>query len=288
MLEIKKELFENLTILYVEDDEMTSDEVTFFLKRYIKNIFVAKNGQEALEIFENNKIDLIITDIQMPIMNGLDMSKRILNINPNIPIIITTAYSDADYLIQAIELGIDKYILKPINLNELLVLIQKTMYADFKASKHYEEYIQFILDSNNSFMFILNSDKIEYVNKNLIDLLGEDSIKSINQKIELCKDLFVLEEVDTDLNYIDYITQNPHKTYFVTINKKEYSQFYKKKFSVKYKYFEDLNKSVFLFREINKEKMEKIKEIIDRLKSKPMDEEDSILVENLNEIIKIV
>lgn len=122
-----KELFKNITLLYVEDDLMTQEEVSFFLKRYVKELYVANNGVEGLELFKKHNPDMVITDIQMPIKNGLVMAEEIYKINPAVPIAVTTAYSDSEYLMNAIELGIDKYIIKPINMIEILAVIQKSL-----------------------------------------------------------------------------------------------------------------------------------------------------------------
>ena len=152
-----KELFKDVTLLYVEDDIMTLEEISFFLKKYVKNLIIAKNGQEGLELFKKYKPDMVITDIQMPVMNGLEMSERIFEIAPDTPIAITTAFSDGNYIMKAIELGIDKYIIKPINMLEILAVIQKSLnLTSSSKDDHYEEYIQFILDSNPTFMFIMH------------------------------------------------------------------------------------------------------------------------------------
>ena len=187
MKKINVDLFKDVRLLYVEDDLMTQEEVSYFLKKYVKELHVAKNGQEGINVFIQNKIDMIITDIQMPKMNGLEMSKKILEINPEIPIAITTAYSDSEYLMQAIELGIDKYILKPLHLGELLAVIQKGLHLECETSKYYEEYIKFIIDSNPTFMFILNAKEIEYVNETLLNLMGKDDVKSFSNSYQRVK-----------------------------------------------------------------------------------------------------
>ncbi|MCG3651088.1 response regulator [Aliarcobacter butzleri] len=135
MKKINLHLFKHIKLLYVEDDLMTQEEVSFFLEKYLGELYLAKNGEEAINIFFKNKIDLIITDIQMPKMNGLEMSKRILEINPKIPIIITTAYNDCEYLNQAMDLGIDKYISKPFNLETLLTMIEKSLPLEHELKK---------------------------------------------------------------------------------------------------------------------------------------------------------
>ena len=128
MKKINKEVFKNLRILYVEDDLSTQEEISYFLKKYVGTLYVASNGEEGLKLFKKHNPDMVITDIQMPKMNGLIMSKNILEINPHVPIAVTTAFNDSEYILAAIKLGIDKYILKPLDMLEILVIIQKLMY----------------------------------------------------------------------------------------------------------------------------------------------------------------
>ena len=137
MKKINKELLSNLTILYVEDEEMIREEICCFFQKYVKNFHVAKNGLEGLESYLDCKPDLIITDIQMPKMNGLEMLKKIEN--RNIPVIITTAYSDIDYFLKAIELNVNKFVIKPIDLMELVFAIQDCVISDHMQDKLFEK-----------------------------------------------------------------------------------------------------------------------------------------------------
>ena len=105
-----------LSLLYVEDDLNTSEELEYFLQNKVKKLYVAKNGQEGLELFEKYQPDLIITDIQMPIMTGIKMIKLIKQNNTNVPIVIITAFNDTDYLFEAIKLNVTNYLTKPLNL----------------------------------------------------------------------------------------------------------------------------------------------------------------------------
>ena len=132
MKKINKTLLSNITILYVEDEKMISEEVSFFFKRYVKNFHVANNGIEGLELFKKIKPDILISDIQMPKMDGLEMVEEIGN--TSVPIIITTAYSDIDYFLKAIELKISKFVIKPINLITLISDVQ-----DCVASSHLQD-----------------------------------------------------------------------------------------------------------------------------------------------------
>ncbi|MDY0192791.1 MAG: EAL domain-containing protein [Aliarcobacter butzleri] len=128
-------ILKNISILYVEDEKDLREVTHEILKSFTKNQYIAENGQEGLELFKKyeKNIDLIVTDINMPILNGLEMAKEIKNINPNIPIIITTAFSNKEYLLESIDIGIDKYVLKPIDIAKLLqAMSQSIIYYELK------------------------------------------------------------------------------------------------------------------------------------------------------------
>ena len=128
-------ILKNMSILYVEDEKDLREVTHEILKSFTKNQYIAENGQEGLELFKKyeKNIDLIVTDINMPILNGLEIAKEIKNINPNIPIIITTAFSNKEYLLESIDIGIDKYVLKPIDIAKLLqAMSQSIIYYELK------------------------------------------------------------------------------------------------------------------------------------------------------------
>ena len=111
------------SLLYSEDEAGVREMVVEYLEDYFSTIYVAKNGKQALEFYELYHPDIIITDIKMPKMNGLELAVAIRKQNKEIPIIITTAYTTTEYFLQAIELNLVKYLLKPVeeeNLQEAL------------------------------------------------------------------------------------------------------------------------------------------------------------------------
>ena len=122
--EINKSNLLNVSVLYVEDEEMIQMAVKEFLNFRVKKIFLAKNGKEGLDVYHKEKPDIIITDIKMPLMNGIVMSEEIRSQNKYIPIIITTAYNETEFLMSANQIGINDFLIKPLNLgklNELLI-----------------------------------------------------------------------------------------------------------------------------------------------------------------------
>jgi DNA-binding response OmpR family regulator len=102
------------TLLFVEDEAMIRKIAVAVLQPYFLEIYEAKDGVEALEIYSNYKPDIIITDIEMPNMNGLALCKKIREKDKTTPIIVTTAYTKTDYLLEAISLNLVKYLVKPI------------------------------------------------------------------------------------------------------------------------------------------------------------------------------
>ncbi len=116
------------TILYVEDEVSVQNQTKLILNDFVGEILVANDGNEGLKLALERDIDLIITDIIMPNLNGIEMLKKLKNEhNKNIPSIITTAYTDTEYLIDAIKLKVDGFIMKPINIRELINTIYNIM-----------------------------------------------------------------------------------------------------------------------------------------------------------------
>jgi YesN/AraC family two-component response regulator len=137
-------MVEFIKVLYVEDEPMISDQISMILEDEVDEIFVAKNGAEGLEIFKEHKddIDLVITDIQMPKLNGIEMIKEIKKIVPSKPVIITTAFTESEYLVEAIKLGVDKFLQKPIDLHELIETISKVYMMSVIEQKDLTELIE--------------------------------------------------------------------------------------------------------------------------------------------------
>lgn len=117
-----------ITILYAEDEGALRKQETKIYTKIFKEVFEAEDGVEALEIFKANKekIDVIITDINMPKMSGLDLAREVQQIS-NVPIIITTAYANTEYMLESLDLGIKKYINKPITINRIIQEIEKVV-----------------------------------------------------------------------------------------------------------------------------------------------------------------
>ncbi len=109
------------TVLYVEDELSVQNQTTMILNDFVGEVLVASDGEEGLELALQKDVDLIITDIIMPKINGIEMLKKLkYEHKRDIPSIITTAYTDTEYLLDAIKLRVEGFIMKPINIRELI------------------------------------------------------------------------------------------------------------------------------------------------------------------------
>jgi YesN/AraC family two-component response regulator len=109
----------DLLVLYVEDDAITREEISYFLMRRVRAVLTAKNGEEGFALFRNKRPDLIVTDIAMPVMDGIVMAKAIREIDRGVPIILTTAHSDATFMLDVSEIGNTQCVVKPISTEKL-------------------------------------------------------------------------------------------------------------------------------------------------------------------------
>ena len=117
---VVREYTKDLTLLYVEDDKIVRKQTHKFLLLLFKRVEIACDGEEALLMYKDEPFDIVITDIVMPNMNGLELSKKIKDINIHQDIIVTSAYNDSDQLIEFINLHIRQFMLKPIEINNML------------------------------------------------------------------------------------------------------------------------------------------------------------------------
>ncbi len=114
-----------LTILYAEDEEGIRKNIADSLRYYVKEVFEAKDGQIAFEMYLEETPDIILSDIHMPILNGIDFIKKVRETDTHTPVIMITAHTDKKYLLDAVELHMEKYIVKPIDIDELFDALKK-------------------------------------------------------------------------------------------------------------------------------------------------------------------
>ena len=115
---MKKDDNKNIKILYVEDDDIARENGVEYLENYFEHIYEAPDALSALKLYEKYHPHIIVTDIQMPKLNGLEFISRIRQKDKKVQVIVITAFSDKDYLFKAIELQLVKYLVKPVKEEE--------------------------------------------------------------------------------------------------------------------------------------------------------------------------
>jgi len=197
---INKDFLKNLTILYVEDDELARTKLAKILKRIFKDVLLASNGLEGYILFQeqqlaNNTVDLILSDINMPKMNGIEMLESIRELDSEVPIIYTTARTESEYLLRAIELNANHYVLKPIDTEDVIMRVQKVCekkyYENMLQSKNKElaQYLEIIdhvaviikLDDAGRVLFA-NSLFLETSKYDINEIIGETFNSLIHEK----------------------------------------------------------------------------------------------------------
>jgi diguanylate cyclase (GGDEF)-like protein len=192
-----KNFLKYINVLYVEDESDVRELTANILSKFLNNVIQAQNGKEGLELFEKHNntenseftIDLIVTDINMPKMNGLEMIREIHKLDYTIPAVITTAHSDADFLKEAIHLRVRGYVTKPLKINDLIDTIRiaaepkylkdKLEVLNKQLSFEVEEKtleLRSILDSQENMILVFNEYKVSSANKTFLEFFKLDKI----------------------------------------------------------------------------------------------------------------
>ena len=151
-LKLLKKLANNYTVLYVEDDLEIQEEMFLYMSKFFKNVVKADDGLEGLESYKQENFDIVITDLSMPNMNGIEMLEKIKVINKEQLVLITSAHSESEYMINAIKIGIDGYIIKPFEYEQLNYEIFKIVEKidKFAQNEEYKKYLQTMVEQKTS------------------------------------------------------------------------------------------------------------------------------------------
>ena len=202
MLNNDENLLKELKVLFVEDEVNISKLLKDALSDYFFSFTVANDGIEGLEKFKKVEPDIIITDIMMPKLDGLEMTKEIREFNQNIPIIVLSAFSDKDKLMKAIDVGITKYFIKPFDPEEVLE------YLIFLAKKLDK---QRIICINENFSFDKNTNNL-FENEKLLSITKREK-QFVSLLLKNKKDVVNTETIKKELWDEEEITDERLRTF---------------------------------------------------------------------------
>ena len=160
MVDPKKE-----TILFVDDEESILDVASLFFKRQGYQTLTAMNGVEAMKILENENVDCCFTDINMPVMNGLDLAENIRQHDNTMPVIVMTGYPSLENTIQTIKNGVVDFLIKPINLKQMELCVQRVL-------RQRELFAENVLLKEE----VKSKERLEKLNQELLDKVEELNI----------------------------------------------------------------------------------------------------------------
>ncbi|MBT5491928.1 response regulator [bacterium] len=192
-LSIIKEKSRNKSILIVEDEVEMLEELKDIFSIFFKNVDIAKNGKEGLLKFQERKYDIVLTDITMPEMDGIEMISNIFKIKPSQKIIVLSAHDESNKLIPLINLGIEKFILKPLEQDKLMQKILEVL-NDLDQEIELENNRKDILELNE--FLSRQNDKLIRLTTILEDIIFNDKINIANDLLprKIFKDIYFAME----------------------------------------------------------------------------------------------
>lgn len=172
------------SILYIEDNEGLRTNVKKLLKKVFTKVFTAENGKVGLEMFKKHHPDIIITDINMPLMNGLEMAEKIHNISSSSKLIIMSAHEEKDYLHQAINAGVFRFLNKPAKTDILMQALYDVIIVLQREEDNLllQVQLQDIFDYQNNIIIMLRDGEPTLVNHRFLDFFDVESIEDFLQK----------------------------------------------------------------------------------------------------------
>lgn len=190
-------ILNNLNILYIEDEEIIKENIKKTLTLFCENIFDASNIEDAKIILQKYRIDIVITDINLPETNGIEFIKEFRKIDKKIPILILSAYTDKNYLLEAIKLKLTDYLTKPIDFKSLQLALYKCVDEILENSRYvisFKNSIEFnvlhkkLFCKNNNEEMLLTSKELmllEYLVKHSNRIVSIDELKNYIWEDEL-------------------------------------------------------------------------------------------------------
>lgn len=172
----QNKILKTLNILYIEDEESIKENVKKTLELFCNNVYDAEDISNAKKILENKRVDIIISDINLPDICGIDFIKELRKIDKTIPIIILSAYTDRNFLLEATKLKLTDYLTKPIDFKSLNDALHKC--------------VEEILDNSRYVISFKNNIEYNVLHKKLICLINNEEISLTSKELDLL-DLFI-------------------------------------------------------------------------------------------------
>ncbi len=186
----------DLSLLYVEDDIATATSMEIILKEYFKNIHVVNNSSYALKTFQENKIDIVLSDIELPDFSGLELIHKLKKMHSKLIVVLFSAYDDKEYLFEAIKLSICGYLVKPFHLDQFENVMQKCVQKLNEEKMHQLAYTDQLTGAYNRHKIVEMFTSLKNDNTPFgFIIMDIDDFKKINDTYGHTKGDFVLQQL---------------------------------------------------------------------------------------------
>ncbi len=213
----------DFSILYVEDNKALRQNVEKLLHKFFGKVFVAEDGRIGLEMFKNHHYHLVMSDIKMPNMDGIEFTKCIKKIQPDTKVILMSAFDDKEYLFQAIELGVFRYLQKPVNVSDLadVLLLALEEIKHERNSKIFYTNLQNIFNYQSSMVVMLNETKPILANQIFLDFFDVDSLEEFVETFENISKQFMQHDGflynTQEISAVNILRMNEKKLFHIKI-----------------------------------------------------------------------
>ena len=224
---------QNLHLLYVEDNSDARESTLMILNEFFEHITIAEDGQDGFEKFKENNIDLIITDINMPRLDGLGMIAKIRELDSKVSILVLSAYNESGFFMESIKLDVDGYLLKPVDMQQFLAMLDKVtqkikLAQEVQTTTNLLNQYKEITDKSSIISIVDTNNTITYVNDAFCQICGctqneligvdYDSILRYKQPEEIRANIIKTTRINKQIwqGVIKFIAKNSQLYYFKT------------------------------------------------------------------------
>lgn len=177
-------LLKRIRVLVVEDDDLAREQLVRFLELTVARVYQAGDAMAAYECFETERPDMILSDIRMPDVDGIEFVRMVKALDKSLPVVMVTAYNDEQYVEKAAELGVEGYVLKPVDFGELTQVMARC--ARSKTGCRVDEslcsYTAYLLEGLGKPAAVVSHGRFSYANAPLRERLGYQSLEAFLEK----------------------------------------------------------------------------------------------------------
>jgi response regulator of citrate/malate metabolism len=196
MTKLDYSILKQISLLYVEDDAAVQNIFAELFEKRVGQLHIASNGQEGYDKYIEHKPDIILTDINMPKVTGLEMAKKIRAVDDEVAIFITTAYNNTEFISESLYLNICGYLVKPVNKNELFSMLvgRAKLILSQKQNMRNLKMLQSIINADTHMLAVTDLKTISFANRTFTKFLGVEDAEEFNQKYDSFDDIFIEQD----------------------------------------------------------------------------------------------